>query len=39
MEPFPRLKGYYERCFARPAWQRTLSLSAERLGMKVDDIR
>ena len=38
-EPFPRLKAYYERCFARPAWQRTLSLSAERLGMKVEDIR
>jgi glutathione S-transferase len=39
MEPFPRLKAFYERCFARPAWQRTLSLSAERLGMNVEDIR
>lgn len=39
MDSLPRLKAYYERCFARPAWQRTLSLSAERLGMKVDDIR
>lgn len=39
MEPFPKLKAYYERCFARPAWQRTLRLSAERLGMKVDEIR
>src|SRR5687767_244592 len=39
MEPFPRLKDFYERCFARPAWQRTLSLSAERLGMNVEDIR
>jgi glutathione S-transferase len=39
MEPFPRLKAYYERCQARPAWQRTLTLSAERLGVKVDDIR
>jgi glutathione S-transferase len=39
MEPFPRLKAYYERCFARPAWQRTLSLSAERLGMNVEGIR
>lgn len=39
MEPFPRLKAYYERCFGRPAWQRTLSLSAERLGMKVEEIR
>jgi glutathione S-transferase len=39
MEPFPKVKAYYERCMARPAWQRTLALSAERLGMKVDDIR
>ena len=39
MEPFPRIKAYYERCFTRPAWQRTLSLSAERLGVSVDDIR
>ncbi len=39
MDSLPRLKAYYERCFARPAWQRTLSLSAERLGMKVDEIR
>ncbi len=39
MEPFPRLKDYYERCQARPAWQRTLSLYAERLGVNVDDIR
>ena len=39
MEPFPRLKAYYERCHARPAWQRTLALSAERLGVSVDDIR
>ena len=39
MEPFPRLKSYYGRCLARPAWQRTLALSAERIGMSVDDIR
>ena len=39
MEPFPRVKAYYERCHARPAWQRTLALYAERLGIKVDDIR
>lgn len=39
MEPFPGLKGYFERCQARPAWQRTLALYAERLGMSVDDIR
>ena len=39
MEPFPRIKAYYERCFSRPAWQRTLGLYAERLGVNVDDIR
>ena len=31
MKPFPKIEAYYARCFARPAWQRTLSLSAERL--------
>ncbi len=39
MDPFPKLKAYYERCFARPAWQRTLSLYGERLGVSVEDIR
>ena len=39
MEPFPRLKAYYERCLARSAWQRTLALYAKRLGVSVDDIR
>jgi glutathione S-transferase len=39
MDPFPRLKAYYERCQARPAWQRTLGLYAERLGVSVDEIR
>jgi len=39
MELFPRLKAYYARCLARPAWQRTLALYAERLGVSVDDIR
>ncbi|HEY5949075.1 MAG TPA: glutathione S-transferase family protein [Kofleriaceae bacterium] len=39
MDPFPNLKAYYERCLARPAWQRTLSLYADRLGARVDDIR
>ncbi len=39
MDPFPRIKAYYERCFTRPAWQRTLGLYAERLGVSVDDIR
>ena len=39
LEPFPRLKAYYARCFARPAWQRALALYAERLGVSVEDIR
>jgi glutathione S-transferase len=39
MEPFPQVKAYFERCLARPAWQRTLDLYAERLGVSVDDIR
>jgi glutathione S-transferase len=39
MDPFPRLKSYYERCHARPAWQRTLESAAERLGMTVDELR
>lgn len=39
MDPFPSTKAYFERCQARPAWQRTLQLSAERLGVTVDAIR
>jgi glutathione S-transferase len=39
MDPFPRVKAYYARCQARPAWQRTLELYAERVGASVDDIR
>ncbi|MEO6743294.1 MAG: glutathione S-transferase family protein [Caldimonas sp.] len=39
MEPFPKVKAYYARCAARPAWQRTLGLYAERVGVSVDDIR
>jgi len=39
MGPFPRIKAYYERCQARPAWQRTLKLYSERLGVNVEDIR
>ena len=39
MEPFPRIKAYYARCHARPAWQRTLALAAERLGRTVDQLR
>jgi glutathione S-transferase len=39
MDPFPRIKSYYERCHARPAWQRTLNLAAERLHKSVDELR
>ncbi|MGZ5185931.1 MAG: glutathione S-transferase family protein [Caldimonas sp.] len=39
MDPFPRVKAYYDRCLARPAWQRALALYGERLGVSVDDIR
>ncbi len=39
MDPFPNILAYYARCFARPAWHRTLALYAERLGVRVDDIR
>ena len=39
MDAFPRLQAYYRRCLARPAWQRTLALYAERLGVGVDEIR
>lgn len=33
IEPYPQLKAYYTRALARPAWQRTLSLCAERQGV------
>lgn len=39
IEPYPRLQAYYARAMARPAWQRTLSLCAERQGVTVADIR
>ena len=39
MEPYPRIKAYYEKAHARPAWQRTLGLYAERVGVSVEDIR
>jgi glutathione S-transferase len=39
LSPFPKTRSYYERCFARPAWERTLNLYAERLGVSVDAIR
>lgn len=39
MDAFPRIKSYYQRCHARPAWQRTLTLAAERLEMTVEELR
>jgi glutathione S-transferase len=39
IEPYPRLKAYYARALARPAWQRTLELYSQRLGVPVADLR
>jgi glutathione S-transferase len=39
IDPYPRLKDYYARALARPAWHRTLSSYAARLGVSVADIR
>lgn len=39
MDPFPHIKSYFERCHARPAWQRVLALAAERLEMPMDALR
>jgi glutathione S-transferase len=39
MASYPRLKDFYARAFARPAWKRALDLYAERLGVPVADIR
>ena len=39
LEPFPRIKAYRDRCFARPAWERTLEMYAARFGVGVDQIR
>lgn len=39
MAPFPSITAYFARCQARPAWQRTLALYAERMGLAADDIR
>jgi glutathione S-transferase len=36
---YPRLKDFYARALARPAWERTLALYAERLGVTVAEIR
>ncbi len=37
LEPYPRLRAYYKKALARPAWQRTLNLCAERQGVAVTD--
>ena len=39
MAPYPSVSAYFARCQARPAWQRTLALYAERMGLSADDIR
>jgi glutathione S-transferase len=39
LDPFPKTQAYRDRCFARPAWERTLAMYAERLGVSVDQIR
>jgi glutathione S-transferase len=39
IEPYSRLKAYYAKAMARPAWQRTLRLCAERQGVSVVDIQ
>jgi glutathione S-transferase len=39
LDPYPGIKAYYARCFARPAWERTLGMYAERFGVAVDVIR
>ena len=39
MDPFPRVQAYYERCHARPSWQRVLTLAAARLHRTVQQLR
>jgi glutathione S-transferase len=36
---YPRVRAYYDRALARPAWLRTLERHAERLGVTVAEIR
>lgn len=38
MDAHPRVRGVFERAFARPAWRRTLALTAERMGVAVEAI-
>ena len=39
MHAYPRLKDYYARALARPAWECTLESYAKRFGVSVQDIR
>lgn len=39
MEPYPQVRAYYLRAQSRPAWQRTLNLYAQRVGVSIDNIR
>lgn len=36
---YPETRRYYQRCFARPAWERTLRMYAVRFHLPVDAIR
>lgn len=38
IEPYPRLKDFYARASARPAWNRALESYAQRLGVTANDI-
>ena len=38
LKPYPRLNAYYARALARPAWERTRRLCAERSGVPLADI-
>ena len=39
LDSFAKTKAYRDRCFSRPAWERTLKMYAERFGISADDIR
>jgi glutathione S-transferase len=39
LAPYPAVSAFYERCMARPAWQRTLQMYAQRLGTSVEKVR
>ncbi len=39
MAPYPHVRAYFERCHARPAWERTLVAAAERLGRTIEGLR